>query len=378
PDHALSYYNLSEIAVEGRYQFPPGELDRIKAFAANECCPASERSHFNFAVAMMLNQQGSHDEAFHYYQQANDLRKHLNQQQNNVFDAGRHDSWVDLIIATHDRAYFEQVRDWGTDTELPVFIVGMPRTGSTLVEQILTSHPRVFGAGELIKIPRLIAKLAAQANGELYAAPVAPNPRAAGDLAAAFLECLPSVPEGSARVTIKNLDNYLHLGLIATLFPRARIIHCRRDAIDSCLACYFQNFHDLIFAWSLEDIGACYRSYEKLMAHWSRVLPLACLDLCYEELVHDQEGVTRKLLDFCGLNWDERCLKFYNTRRVVRTASSLQVRKPISAHTIGRWTHYRDHLEPLFRALGRWDVTQAMAPEPVYQSRHVARSRTLI
>ena len=352
PDHALSIYNLCEIASECRYQFRPGELDRVKALMASERCSAADRSLCGFGLAMMLNRQGAYDEAFRYYKQANDLRKQINQGQNNVFDAQSHDALVARIIATHDRAYFARVQGWGTDTELPVFIVGMPRTGSTLVEQILASHPRVFGAGEINEISQLVDKLAAEAKSEPYAGPLVTDSRSARDLANDFLKCVPNLPEGSARVTIKNLDNYLHLGLIASLFPRARIIHCRRDPVDACLSCYFQNFHDLIFAWSLEDIGACYRAYEKLMAHWATVLPLACHELCYEELVHDQEGVTRKLLDFCGLDWNERCLRYFNTRRVVRTASSLQVRKPMAAHPIGRWKHYRSHLEPLWERTG--------------------------
>src|SRR5213075_636820 len=133
---------------------------------------------------------------------------------------------------------------------------------------------------------------------------------------------------------------------------RARIIHCRRDPVDTCLSCYFTNFQSVDFAWSLEDIGAYYRAYDKLMAHWSRVLPAAIHEVQYEELIQDQEGVSRQLLAFCGLDWDQRCLTFYNTRRVVRTASTLQVRKPISEKAIGRWQHYRAHLGPLFRALG--------------------------
>src|SRR5262249_27656461 len=143
-----------------------------------------------------------------------------------------------------------------------------------------------------------------------------------------------------------------HLGAIATLFPDARVIHCRRDPLDVCLSCYFQNFNHCTFAWSLEDIGAYYRAYERLMAHWQQVLPLQIHEVRYEELVHNQEAVTRKLLAYCGLDWDERCLAFFQTRRVVRTASSVQVRRPVSTGAVGRWQHYRAHLGPLFQALG--------------------------
>jgi tetratricopeptide (TPR) repeat protein len=359
PDHALAFYNLCELAIEGTYEFPPSELDRIKAFMESERCSAADRSLCCFGLAMLFNQQGSHDEAFRYYTQANDLRKQLNREQNNVFDARGHDALVDRIIAAHDQAYFARIQGWGLETEQPVFIVGMPRSGSTLVEQILASHPQVFGAGEINEIPRLVSQLTSETGGELYAGAFVPDAHVARKLAADCLQRVTAHAANHARVTLKTLENYLHLGLIATLFPRARIIHCRRDPLDACLSCYFQNFYNVVFSWSLEDIGACYRAYEKLMAHWSSVLPLRCHEICYEELVHDQEAVTRKLLAFCGLDWNESCLAFFNTRRVVRTASLLQVRKPISAKMIGRWKHYRAHLEPLFRALGRWSETPA-------------------
>ena len=177
--------------------------------------------------------------------------------------------------------------------------------------------------------------------------------RDAGKIAEEIVQHLASLGQGAARVTIKTLSNFLHLGVIATLFPRARVIHCRRDPLDVCLSCYFQNFRGVTFAWSLEDIGAYYRTYEKLMAHWSRVLPMPIHEVSYEELVNDQEAVSRKLLSFCGLDWDERCLTFWNTRRVVQTASAVQVRKPISRQAIGRWRNYRSHLGPLLKALGK-------------------------
>jgi tetratricopeptide (TPR) repeat protein len=354
PDHALAYYNLGKFAAEGRYSFAPEELDRIKAFLASGRCSAPEGSLCCFAVAMVLDKQGSYDEAFSYYQQANDLKKRLLEEQNIVFDAHRHEALIDRIIATYDRTYFDRVKGWGVAVDLPVFIVGMPRSGSTLVEQILASHPRVFGAGEIGEVPRFISQLAAQISSLSTEGKEAPldDQNAARDQAADYVQRIAALGKGAARVTIKTLDNFLHLGLIATLLPRARIIHCRRDPLDICLSCYFQSFQS-DFAWSLEDIGAYYRAYERLMAHWASVLPVAIYDLGYEDLIHDQETVTRKLLAYCGLDWDERCLDFFKTRRAVQTASAVQVRKPISAKAIGRWRHYRSHLGPLLRALGR-------------------------
>jgi tetratricopeptide (TPR) repeat protein len=351
PDHALAYYNLGKFAAEGRYQFAPEELERVKGFMASERCTPPERSLYCFALATVLDKQGSYGEAFGYYRQANDLKKRILQEQNIVFDPSRHQALIDRIIAVHDDAYFKAVKGWGVGSDMPVFIVGMPRSGSTLVEQILASHPHVFGAGEIGDVPRFIIRLATHAGPSLYETPVLIDKAVAQARAADFLERLARLGEGAARVTIKTLDNFLHLGLIATLLPTARIIHCRRDPLDVCLSCYFQNFQS-DFAWSLEDIGTYYRAYERLMDYWSEALPVHIHEVRYEELIHNQEAISRELLGYCGLDWDDRCLSFFKTRRVVQTASAVQVRKPVSAKAIGRWRHYRAHLGPLLQALG--------------------------
>jgi tetratricopeptide (TPR) repeat protein len=350
PDHAAAYYSLSDFAAAGRYQFAPDHIEGMKNILSCGQSTPAEQSLCGFALGTALNQQGSYDEAFRHYQQANDLRKRLLKERGIAFDAQSHGAMVDRMIAQYDRSYFAGTKGWGRESELPVFIIGMPRSGSTLVEQILASHPRVFGAGEIGEIRPFIAQLAPEANA--HAAPLPPDRRAAEMWADAYLQRLAGLGLGASRVTVKTLQNFLHLGIIATLFPRARIVHCRRDSLDVCLSCYFTNFQINDFSWSLEDIGAYYRAYEKLMAHWTQALPMRIHEVCYEDLVHDQETVSRKLLDFCGVEWNESCLEFFNTSRVVHTASKIQVRKPISAQAIGRWMHYRAHLEPLFKALG--------------------------
>jgi hypothetical protein len=156
----------------------------------------------------------------------------------------------------------------------------------------------------------------------------------------------------SSHVVDKMPDNFSHLGLIALLFPRARVIHCRRDPLDVCLSCYFQNFESIPFAASLEDLGHYHREYERLMAHWQRVLPLRMMEVRYEDLVARQEPISRELVAFCGLEWQERCLAFYENPRPIRTASVLQVRRPMYANSVGRWRRYAAHLEPLRKALG--------------------------
>jgi tetratricopeptide (TPR) repeat protein len=351
PDDAMTYYLLSEMAAEGRCHFTEAELECVRAILASNRGSTSERSLCSFALAKVLNRQGCYDEAFGYFQEGNNLNKRLLKERSFFFDAQDHEALIERVIKTYDQAYFDRVKGWGTDTDLPVFIVGMPRSGSTLVEQVLASHPQVVGIGEIGEIHQFMPR--SEAAAELHAQPLLADEAAARKLATDYLQWLAKAGHGATRVSNKTLQNFVHLGVVATLFPGARIIHCRREPLDTCLSCYFTNFQNVSFASSLDDIGTYYRTYDKLMTHWSRVLPVRIHEVCYEDLVHDQEGVTRKLLTYCGLDWHEDCLAFFNTRRAVRTASNIQVRKPISAQAIGRWKHYRAHLGPLFKALGR-------------------------
>ena len=355
PHHAMASYNLSELAGAGRYVFAPSELAGIKALLALGSCTATERILYGFALGTVLDKQKAYEDAFAYFQEANSLKKSLLQESNLAFDAAAHALLVERTMAAYDAPYFERVKHWGMASEVPVFIVGMPRSGSTLVEQILASHAQVFGWGESGAMDRFVNQGKPANAAERYAPLVIADAGAAHRQAADYLQRLQEVGKGATRVTNKSLENITHLGLIATLFPHARIIHCRRQPLDVCLSCYFKNFQDMAFSWSLEDIGAYYRQYEKLLAHWSAVLPTPIHEISYEELVHNQEAVSRQLIAFCGLEWDERCLSFFNTRRVVRTASSVQVRKPMSPDAMGRWQNYRGHLGPLIRALGRED-----------------------
>ena len=354
PDHVHAHYCLSQMAAEGKYSFSAADLERLRELVAAERLPILSRSVAAFALATVLDAQGAYDEAFACYQKANALRRDFQWANKRGFNAEQHRLLVDDVIATFNRAYFQHVRGWGVESELPIFILGMPRCGTSLVEQILASHPAVYGAGELTEIPRLVAGLTTRAIGSGL-----PPPRplagyeAARHVAASYLQRVTQVasPTGATRVTNKDLSNVLYLGLIATLFPRARLIVCRRDPRDVCLSCYFQNFQYMEFSWSLEDIAFYYGQYERLMTHWREVLPFPIHEVCYEELVTNQERVTRELLSHCGLEWDERCLTFYNTRRAVQTASTIQVRKPMSTKSVGRWKRYEQHVGPLLEEL---------------------------
>lgn len=269
-----------------------------------------------------------------------------------------HEKYLGLIgqmIETFDRAYFQRVGSFGLDTELPIFIVGMPRSGTTLIEQIVASHPLVFGAGELKHIGRIAANLKSQ-TGEPYPRCVSRLDReTVCQIARQHIECLHELGGDAVRVVDKMPLNYNHLGLIASLFPQARVIHSRRDPLDTCVSCLRQ----YAIPSSLEEIAVCYRQYEKLMDHWRQVLPLSMLEVQYEDLVTDSESVMRRLIEFCGLEWNDRCLDFHNSDRAVQTPSKLQVRQPMYASSVGRWKRYEKQLRARIQG---WELLSGEPP----------------
>lgn len=240
--------------------------------------------------------------------------------------------------------------DLGADSETPIFIVGMPRSGTTLIEQILANHPAVHGAGEITIFSKIrkdkeetwfpdLAQAADRADleqsGEAYAAAVqALNPEA-------------------ARITDKMPHNYRYLGLIHMMLPRGRIIHCVRHPVDTCLSCFQQHFSQgQIWTYQLDELGRYYVAYHKLMDHWRRVLPEGrILDVNYENVVADLEPQARRLIGHCGLAWDDACLAFHENKRAVRTASQAQVREPIYDRSVEPWKPYEKHLGPSLDAL---------------------------
>jgi tetratricopeptide (TPR) repeat protein len=354
PDSARPYFNLTRLATQGLYHFSDADIDRLRNLVARPGLPEHDRTLLAFALGDLLDHQGAYDEAFAHYRQGNEGRRQTLLREGRAFDAGQYRAGIDELIAVFDRAFFKHVRGWGLRTELPVFIVGMPRSGTTLVEQILASHPQVYGAGELPHIPQLVRDLfRAMGAAEPYPTCAARlTPAIAAALAEQYVARLARPGAAALRVTDKLPHNHVHLGLIAALFPRVHIIHCCRDPRDIGISCYCNYFGRIPFAYSLEDIGAHYRQYQRIMDHWRHVLPVRLHEVQYEDLVQDQETVSRQLLAFCGLEWDPRCLEFHANRRMVQTVSKFQVRRPMYAHAVGRWKRYQAHLGPLFETLG--------------------------
>ena len=261
---------------------------------------------------------------------------------------------IESSIEIQTADFFFKSPSSSNQSDRPVFIVGMPRSGTSLVEQILSSHPQVFGAGELAEINKISQSLTQRLNsnkphpGSLNSV----NQKLLDDCANQYLNYINNIEGTSLRVIDKMPGNFIHLGLIQLMFPNARVIHCIRDPIDTCLSCYFQDFfHGIDWCYDQTNLAAYYLGYEKLMKHWKQVLTIPIMDISYENLVANQESISRELIEFCGLDWTDECLHFHKTKRLVTTASYDQVRKPIYKKSVSRWKNYEAHIEPLRKAL---------------------------
>ncbi len=357
PDSALAYCTLGELAGHGCYQFTDTDIRHMQELLAGGGQGTHDASLLAFTLAAYWEKKGDCDEAFRLYHQANELKRQVYRQKNQAFDRQQHLRLLDDLIRAFTPEFFARTRNFGADSEMPVFVVGMVRSGTSLVEQILASHPQVYGAGELKDIDQIATVLPGRLNSQARYPEclTSIDPATAKTLAYLYLQRLAGQSGTAIRVIDKMPHNYLHLGLIAVLFPRARIIHCRREPMDVCASAYFQNFKWLPYASSMEDIAFYHRHYLRLMRHWRQVLPLPMQDAVYEDLVQNQEAVSRQLVAFCGLDWDERCLTFYQSPRTVQTASKLQVRQPIYNRSVARWKRFEAHLQPLRDALAEPD-----------------------
>ncbi|HEC91065.1 MAG TPA: sulfotransferase family protein [Alphaproteobacteria bacterium] len=361
PNYVEVYHNMA--GLRG-FDFSATELQRIVSLLDDKSIPGDNRARLYFSLAEHFFGLGDQDRAFENYRLGNEARHDHMANMGVRFDpAGLTKAVVDRK-ALFNADFFNSRRNLGSVSELPVFIVGLPRSGTTLIEQIAASHPAVAGVGELNEIQMLLFRKLADMIGpdKIHMDNTAKMDAAtAGTLAGAYLTKAQSlaaatVAQGAANVVKRIIDkmpfNYLHLGFIALLFPHARIIHSRRDERDSGLSCYFQNFNDS-HPWTtrLADIGAYALAYRDLMAHWRDVLPLPMLEVDYESMIADQEGQSRGIIDFLGLEWDDACLDFHKTERRVRTASNWQVRQPIYKSSVGKWKSYEKHIGPLLAAL---------------------------
>ena len=308
---------------------------------------SADRQQLYFVLGKLYEDAADYDRAFRQYQRANEAVKQH-------YDPASQVRLVSDLIETYSADFMAAAPRASVRSDRPVFIVGMPRSGTSLVEQILACHPQVHGAGELVDIFDLTSALPGTLDSkEPHPYCLAKLTQAALDtLAQRYLAHLAELSADATRVTDKLPSNFLLLGLIELFFPQARIIHCVRDARDTCLSCYFQDFGARhAYSADLAHLGAYYRQYERLMQHWKKVIRLPLLEIRYENMVADQETWSRQLVEFCGLPWDDSCLRFHESGRAVRTASYDQVRRPMYKTSAGRWQRYERHLGPLLKAL---------------------------
>ncbi|MFN0044094.1 MAG: tetratricopeptide repeat-containing sulfotransferase family protein [Alphaproteobacteria bacterium] len=340
PDLASAQRNLAAI---GALKPTAEEIARLETSLARPELPLGPCISGQFALGRLHDSAGHHGAAFAAWRAANEL-----QNRDAAYDPAEHEAVVDASIADFGAEVFAARAARGDPSRAPIFIVGMPRSGTTMAEQILASHPAVAAGGErshLAEIARVLGWPPAAALKRLDEA----DPRA---LAARYLEAGPKLPVGDGRMTDKMPGNLMNLWLAALLFPHARVIHCRRDPMDTGLSCYAEDFgRRLPFTTDLGHIGHYFRHTQRLMAHWREVLGVPIHDFIYEDAVSDPKATIGALLAFCGLTWNDRCLSFHQTERTILSASNWQVRQPLYASSVGRWRRYGSELEPLRRAL---------------------------
>ena len=334
---------VRHVPWSGNQAQEPAEIERLAAVLDQRESNAEDRISAGFALGRLLDEAGRFDEAFARYAAANALVRQNWPSTGDHFDADRFARTIDGLVNGDMGPDLAETAITGNMSELPVFVVGMPRSGTTLVEQICSTHSRIFGAGELDAIPLIATKLA---QGQADDKSKVEARRRAADAHVLYLY---KHGRGAVRVIDKFPDNILLVGLIARLFPRARIVYCSRDPRDISLSCYFQRFAEKAqpFSYDLADCGRRCRAVERLAAHWLKLLPLHMIEVNYERLVEDLEGESRRLIKFLGLDWEPACLDFHQTQRTVATVSLWQVRQPLYKSSVGRWRHYEKHLGPL-------------------------------
>jgi tetratricopeptide (TPR) repeat protein len=322
PANAEAHFHRAEIRT-----FHPGDtsLVALEAMAGRDDLPANKAMFIHFALAKALEDCGDFGRAFEHLRKGNTIkRRQIHYDEPAVIRNFRR--------IAGERFQAVEPRREGDPSSVPIFVLGMPRSGSTLIEQILASHPQIQGAGER---------------------PAVWDTGAPHD-ARTYLAGLPALGKGKVRIVDKLPENFLRIGLIRAILPNARIIHTMRDPIDTCVSCYSKLFTSgQHFSYDLGELGRYYRRYRDLMTHWRSVVPPGVmLDVAYEDLVDDLEGQARRMIDYCGLPWDDRCLSFHRTIRPVKTASAVQVRQPLYRSSVQRWRKYEADLGPLLKELG--------------------------
>jgi tetratricopeptide (TPR) repeat protein len=334
-------------------RFVPGDsrLQAMEELGRNPSLRESQRMTLQFALGKAYADLGRREDALHHLIEANAIKRGKIK-----YDEKAALAQLDRIKEVFTRDLMRRKAGHGAPSDVPVFILGMPRSGSTLIEQILASHPDVFGAGELGTLGEMVVLFCRSTTPPTRFTEIVVDmpPERLGELGARYVDSVRALAPKATRITDKSLLNYRMAGLIHLALPGARIIHSRRDPLDNCLSCFEREFarDNQPFTYDLAELGRYYRTYDALMAHWREVLPEGVmLDVQYEELVGDFESQARRIVAHCGLDWDERCRAFHKTERPVKTASVTQVREPLYRSSVGRWQGVAHLLKPLLDEL---------------------------
>ena len=321
---------------------------RIESLLGDPDLPKDDVIQCHFALGNIADANGAFDRAFGHYETANSLHR-----QSVVYETEGTSRLFDRLIATYSKSFFEHKRTLGNPSTLPVFIVGLPRSGTTLVEQILASHGSIHGAGEIESLAGVNHSITRK-FADSKPAPECMSlidARTVDEFSALYLAELRLRSSSAERVVDKLPGNFVRVGLIKTLFPNAYVVHCTRSPLDTCLSLYFHYFQALTCSFDLRELGRYFVDYRRLMAHWDDAFPGEIFAVRYEDLVAEPERISRALVDHLDLDWDERCLEFHKNDRSVMSPSNLQVRRPIYSTSIGRWRRYEKHLGPLIEVL---------------------------
>ncbi len=351
PRFPAAYARLATLL---RGKLPDGDLQIVEELLHDSQLEPDPRARLLFAIAHVEDARGNYSRAAACLKEANELTLQSRRAEGVIYRPEEHDRFVARLIAAFDTDFFHRTAGHGLATRRPVFVIGMPRSGTTLVEQILASHPRAYGAGERTFARRMFEKLPTVVQAGLTPTECLASLDGCSlkRLAGEHLGKLNALDLGRFdRIVDKMPENYFYIGLLTAKFPAATFIHCRRDPRDVAVSCWMSDFRAVRWANDLEHIGFRFKQYYRMMDHWRKVFPAAIFEVDYENTVSDLEGIARRLLDACGLKWDQACLEFHKTQRAVQTASLTQVRQPIYRTSVARWRHYKDQLADLFHVL---------------------------
>jgi len=348
PDHSEAYWSLANFKT---FQFDESEIKIMKALLAREDLPDESRLQVNNALGLDRESREMYDEAFSHYARCNSLRRKAED-----YDPVETETRIDGNIEIFSQEFLDNNAGYGNEDGSPIFVVGLPRSGSTLIEQILASHSMVDGTYELHDLTnvarRIRERVKVKKNARYPETLLSLSPGDWQEIGAEYIESTRKYRDGAPYFIDKNPNNFIYIGLIKLALPHAKIINAKRHPLDSCFGSFKQLFASgQQFSYDLVEVGEYYLQYDRLVKHFQELLPGFILDVQYEKMVADLDNQVRRLLDFCELPFEEACLRFHETERAVKTASSEQVRRPIYSSSVNLWRNYEQHLEELIDVL---------------------------